>query len=334
MMGDLFNVDLDLNFDLSVDPPSYEDPITGTNFDFLPDDLFNFIDDDLKEITENGAIPNIENLINFDEDDQFIDDDIQWDFELDNIDFLENVQEPEKHQANRLSVENEQICSNKSLASSSNKSTVKKSKQKSNKQNDKYDQTISSTSYSSPNSPQSTCYSTENNSNDSTDFLDMFQNYYSLDSDNNLISHPIANLSIDELNKLSNSYNQQSTHTFDLSNNFGGFVDMQSAFNLVNGVTSNPKLVSNKKLNKRSTKSKGISLLANKPKSYKTIKKEMQLKKNNSSISKFSKVQQQCSKQSSIKQQITHSTTQITIISTFSQDPIRDHDYCSTSISN
>ena len=358
MMEDLFNVDLDFNLDLGLDDN------VDDNFDFLPEDLFDFIDQDLRDITENDAIPNIENLINFDED-EFADD-IQWDFDLDTTDFFENVQE---HQQASKS-ENEKTTISKSNNKSSNsKSSASKSK-RSNKQNKKQQQNKFSSNQngqnlesivSLPASPSPTNYSTENtnDSNDSSDFLDLFQNYYSLDSNNNLISHPITNLSIDEINNLTSTFNQQvndSEHTkFDLSNNFGGFVNMQSALtklNLMNNLAINyqPKLVTCKL---KKSKSRGTSLLASKPKSYKTIKKEMQQKKH-LTISKSTQLTNRCLKanqtRSSIQitpskqqtnlsnnlnkqQQKTHTTTttqikQITIISTYAQD----HDYCSSSI--
>lgn len=324
MMEDLFsNVDLDLNLDLmGVDPAS------TNNLGFLPEDLFNFIDEDLKEI-ENGAIPDIESLINFDEDDQFPDDEIQWDFDLDTTDFFKNTAQEYQQQQQAIKFESAQSKPDKQLSKSnqSSSTTAKTSKScsksngKSNskssnkpKKNSKQlqpqsslvDQNVvspSSTGYSAPNSPQSTYSSLEGgNSSDSNDFLDMFPTYYSYDGNNNLVSHPISELSIDELNELSSNFSQQQLptqyaydawpeSTFDLSNNFGGFVNVQSALSLVNGASiarsQRPKLVAANKL--RRTKSKGTSLLANKPKSYKTIKKEMQLKKHVSLVSSQSR---------------------------------------------
>lgn len=257
MMEDLFNVDLDFNLDLGVD--------TGNDLDFLPEDLFNFIDDDLhedlREIAENDIIPNIESLINFNDDDQL--GDVQWD-DLDTTDFFTNVQ------CQLPTAVTESNQTQHTLTKSPQAKQSRSSKQ--NKQQPNYvENVVLSPSSTSPNSPTAS-YSTETSSNDSTDFVDMFENYYSLDSNNNLISHPITSLSIDEISKLNDTCSQQS-YSFDLSNNFGGFVNVQSALSLVNGAVQ-PKLVAGKQLIKRK-RSKGTSLLAGKPKSYKAIKREM-----------------------------------------------------------
>ena len=112
-MEDLFsNVDLDLDL-MGGD--------SANNLDFLSEHLFNFIDEDLKDI-ENGAIPDIESLINFDEDDQFPDDEIQWNFDLDTTDFFKNTAQEYQQQQQAIKFESEQSAVQAKPAKQSNKS--------------------------------------------------------------------------------------------------------------------------------------------------------------------------------------------------------------------
>jgi len=369
-MEDLFEFDLDQNLDLVVDD-------AVGDLDFLPEDLFSFIDDDLhedlKEIAESDVIPNIESLINFDEDDLI--DDIQWNDDLDTTDFFKSIQQHipttstisstsvvEKTQQQTTAISSYKSSSNnKSSTNYNRKSTNKVSKCKQNEKVTKSTKqtkqtkisskasfdTLSQTS-TSPNSPTAS-YSTESSSsNDSTDFLDMFPNYYSLDSNNNLISHPISNLSNDEIEeiKLSSFAPQQQyqpSYSFDLSNNFGGFVNVQSALSLVNGAMQ-PKLVTSR----RKKLSKGISLLANKPKSYKMIKKEKEMQQKQSFTkltSKSSNTRQIETSNSSIQilpvnsvrkpmvktQVVEQQIPQMTITTSIYA---QDHDYCFNTLDN